>query len=145
MQSLPHHYNVAAVAKPEGEVSLSADKLETIFSAPPAEFGGPGNRWSPESLLVAAVADCFILSFRSIAAASKLTWIALECKVEGTLDRIDGVTKFTRFVINTEITVPPETAREKALHLLEKAESICLISNSLSAAKHLNARVTVID
>lgn len=144
MQSLPHHYKVAAAAKPEGDVSLSADKLESISSAPPAEFGGPGNRWSPENLLVAAVADCFILSFRSIATASKLSWISLECKVEGTLERIEGVTKFTRFEINAEIKVPPESTREKTLHLLEKAEGICLISNSLSAAKHLNAIVTVI-
>lgn len=144
MQSFPHHYHVSASAQPEGEVSLSADRLETLFSAPPVEFGGPGNRWSPESLLVAAVADCFILSFRSIAAASKLPWLALACQVEGVLERVDGVTKFTHFVLNAELQVSADIAPEKAQRLLEKAEQVCLISNSLSGSKEVHARITVV-
>ena len=70
MQELPHHYVVSANAKTVGNVALSANGVSDLESAPPAEFGGPGDQWSPESLLVAAVADCFILSFRAIARAS---------------------------------------------------------------------------
>jgi hypothetical protein len=33
----------------------------------PREFDGRGNQWSPESLLAAALADCFVLSFRAVA------------------------------------------------------------------------------
>ena len=73
MQDLPHHYKVAASAAPQGEVNLASNLLDPILSAPPAEYGGPGNRWSPETLLVAAVADCFILSFRAVARASKFS------------------------------------------------------------------------
>lgn len=73
MQSFPHHYTVAASALPEGDVSLNSGGLDPIYSAPPIEFGGQGNRWSPENLLVAAVADCFILSFRAIASVSQLS------------------------------------------------------------------------
>ena len=90
MQDFPHHYRVGATAEPDGDVSLTGDGLDAIASAPPAEFGGPGDRWSPETLLVAAVADCFILSFRVIARASKLPWISLKCEVEGTLERREG-------------------------------------------------------
>ena len=49
----------------DGDVALSGDGLPAIATAPPAEFGGPGDRWSPETLLAAAVADCFVLGFRS--------------------------------------------------------------------------------
>jgi peroxiredoxin-like protein len=144
MQDFPHHYRVSAVAGPEGEVSLSANRLESISSASPIEFGGPGNRWSPESLLVAAVADCFILSFRAVARASKFSWTSLECSAEGTLEKSDGTTRFTAFAINAELAVPQGTREEKAYRLLEKAEAICLVTNSLTGTTHLNAVVSVL-
>ncbi len=143
MQELPHHYRVAATAGPEGDVNLASNALDPILSAPPVEFGGPGNRWSPETLLIAAVADCFILSFRAIARASKLSWVSLSCECEGTLERREGTTKFTEFVINATLDVPQDANEERARRLLEKAESSCLITNSLSSATLLNAVVLV--
>lgn len=143
MQNLPHHYRVAATAGPEGSVDLASAGLEPISSAAPAEYGGPGDRWSPETLLVATVADCFVLSFRAIARASKLSWLSLNCDVEGTLARIEGTTKFTEFKINVILAVPEGTSEERARHLLEKAEASCLITNSLTAATHLSAEVAV--
>jgi len=143
MHDLPHHYKVAATAGPEGDVNLASDELDPIPSAPPREFGGPGNRWSPETLLVAAVADCFILSFRAIARASKLSWVSLKCEVEGTLERSEGTTKFTAFVVNATLAVPKDTTEERANRILEKAEASCLITNSLSGATHLNTVVLV--
>ncbi|MGR9091809.1 MAG: OsmC family protein [Gammaproteobacteria bacterium] len=142
MEKLPHHYTVYATVQPEGDVSISATDLETIPSAPPREFGGPGNRWSPESLLVAAVADCFVLSFRAVASASKLSWASLECEVEGKLERSERTTKFTEFEVAAKLTIPQDTLEEKALRALEKAEAICLITNSLSGKTHLKAEVT---
>ena len=143
MQDFPHHYRVAADAEPEDAVSLSADNVDTIRSAPPPEFGGPGDRWSPETLLVAAVADCFILSFRAIARASRLSWTSLSCAVTGTLERSEGATRFTQFEINATLTAPPDTDEQRALRILEKAEASCLITNSLSGTTHLNAEVRV--
>lgn len=141
MQDLPHHYRVAASARPEGDVNITSDKLAPIPSAAPAEFGGPGDRWSPETLLVAAVADCFILSFRAIARASKFSWVSLECWCEGTLERRDGTTKFTEFLVNATLEVPPDTNEERAQRLLEKAEATCLITRSLSGPTHLKTVV----
>jgi len=143
MQDLPHHYRVAATAGPEGHVALAAGKLDAILSAPPLEFGGPSDRWSPETLLVAAVADCFILTFRAIARASKLSWVSLQCDVTGTLERRDGVTRFTEFTVRASLGVPPDTGEARALRLLAKAEAGCLITNSLSGTTHLEAVVEV--
>lgn len=141
MQALPHHYRVSASANSEGEVTLTADKLEAIQSAPPIEYGGPGDLWSPETLLAAAVADCFILTFRAIATASKQSWLSLSCQVEGTLERIEGVTKFTEFRIQASLNVSAEIPEDRALQILEKAEANCLITNSLSCKTQLNAVV----
>ncbi len=143
MQDLPHHYRVAASAAAEGEVALASDGLEPIRSAPPAEFGGPGDRWSPETLLVGAVADCFILTFRAIARASKFSWVALECDCEGILERADGTTRFTKFLLDVRLVVPEGSNVERAERLLAKAEAGCLVTSSLSGETHLDAVVSV--
>lgn len=144
MQDFPHHYVVSADAKVAGNVTLSTSGVDNLISASPAEFGGPGDQWSPESLLVAAVADCFSLSFRAIARASKLEWVSLTCSAEGTLERVDRATQFTRFNVAATLDIPPETDESKAQRLLEKAELLCLVTNSLKAGSHLEAKVRVV-
>jgi len=109
----------------------------------PAEFGGPGDRWSPETLLVAAVADCFILTFRAIARASKFSWLSIRCDVVGTLDRVEKITQFTGFHVRAVLRVPAGTNDEQARRILTRAEQSCLITNSLKAASHLEADVEV--
>ncbi|MFN2288695.1 MAG: OsmC family protein [Chromatocurvus sp.] len=141
MQDLPHHYSVTATGTEANSITLSASNVPDISSAAPAEFGGPGDQWSPESLLVAAVADCFILTFRAIARASKLDWTNLECSAEGTLDRVDRVTRFTAVHITATLTVPAGTEAEKAEKLLHKAEDNCLVTNSLNVEPQLTTHV----
>ena|SRR3972149_3353433 len=141
MQEFPHRYSVAAVASVEGDVLLEGDRLPSLASAPPAEFGGPGDRWSPETLLVAAIADCFVLTFRAIAGASKLPWTSLRCDVEGTLDRVERVIQFTGFLVRASLRVPAGTNEEQARRLLARAEQSCLITNSLEGTSHLEAEV----
>jgi peroxiredoxin-like protein len=143
VQEFPHHYAVAAHADAEGDVRLESARLAPLGTAPPEEFGGPGDRWSPETLLVGAVADCFVLTFRAIARASKLSWTSLRCDVEGTLDRVERVMQFTGFAVRAALRVPAGTDAEKARRLLERAEQTCLVTNSLKASSHLEAEVEV--
>jgi len=143
MQDFPHLYTVAADAVVDQNVTLTSPGLEELVSAGPAEFGGPGDLWSPETLLVAAVADCFILSFRAIARAARVEWSSIRCEVGGTLDKIDKVTQFTRFDVRASLVIPSGTDAAKAHAMLEKAERHCLITNSLKAPSHLEARVDV--
>lgn len=141
MDPYPHRYHVAAAARPESLVELTSPGLEPLRSAPPKEFGGPGDRWSPETLLVGAVADCFVLSFRAVARASKFEWHALDVNVEGKLDRVEGKTRFTEYHVHATLKVPAGTDQALATKLLEKAEHVCLISNSLVGERHLHPTV----
>lgn len=143
MQDFPHHYQVVATAADTGNVELSSKGVAAIASAPPAEFGGAGDQWSPESLLVAAVADCFVLSFRAIARASKFDWTSLTCDVVGTLDRVERKAQFTGFEVTAELVVPAGSDDAMAQRLLQKAEDACLITNSLIAESHLKATVRI--
>jgi len=141
MTDFPHRYRVRARGGAEGEVALEGEKLPALATAPPAEFGGPGDRWSPETLLVGAVADCFLLTFRAVARASKVEWQELDCDVEGVLDKADGRTRFTELHVRARLRVPEGTDTERARRTLEKAERGCLVTNSLLAESHLEAEV----
>lgn len=137
MKDFPHHYTVTAAAGADGDLDVEAQNLPALAAASPVEFDGPGDRWSPETLVAAAVAGCFILTFRAIARASQLAWTSLRCDVIGTLERVDRVTQFTRFDIRADLEVAEGTHADQAGRALEKAERTCLISNSLKAERHL--------
>ena len=143
MQDLPHHYRAAANMSADDGVELSSPGLANLESASPAEYGGPGDKWSPETLLVAAVADCFVLTFKAIARASKFEWSSVKCDVEGVLDREDKVTRFVSFDVRAVLDVPAGTDEARAKRLLEKAEQNCLVTRSLTAHANLETEVRV--
>jgi organic hydroperoxide reductase OsmC/OhrA len=144
MQVYPHRYNVHAAAETEGSVILGSEGLPSLATAPPPQYGGPGGHWSPETLLVAATADCFVLSFRAIATASKLPWNDLECHAEGVLDRADGVVRFTELHLQARLTLPAGGDAERAKRLLDKAEKACLVTNSLKLEPTLTMEVSCV-
>ena len=141
MKTYPHEYAVCAAGGPEGDLELRGDRLPVLRSAAPAEFGGPGDRWSPETLLVAAVADCFVLTFRAIARTLELPWTSLRCDVSGTLDRLERTPEFTRFTIGARLVLPAGASEKLGRRALEKTERSCLITSSLKATTHLEAIV----
>ena len=141
MQSFPHHYEVSATGSGTGDIFIRSADLPDWPTNAPAEFDGPGDRWSPETMLVGAVANCYILTFRAIATASQFPWTDLQCSASGLLDRVDRVTQFTAIQLDVKLTVPAGTDRDKAERLLAKAEQACLITSSLKAHAELTAEV----
>jgi organic hydroperoxide reductase OsmC/OhrA len=143
MIPLPHRYLASAASTSEDGVRLASGSLPLLDTASPAEFGGPGDRWSPETLLVGALADCFVLTFRAIARASGLRWVSLNCDADGTLDRIERAMQFTTFSLRVRLVVPEGTDLALAERLLRKAETGCLIASSLKGPCHLDAAIEI--
>lgn len=143
MQDYPHHYLVSADAPAEGIINVSSPGLETLPSLAPAEFGGPGDLWSPETFLVAAVADCFILTFRAVARGARFEWSSVKCEVDGILDRVDRVTRFTRFDMRVILHLPAGSDQHKAERLIEKSEHVCLVTNSMTAEIQLTTDIRI--
>ena len=141
MHPFPHRYRIRTVASPDAPVRLSGENLPVLESLPPPEFDGPGGYWSPETLLLAAVADCVALTFRAIARGSRFEWRELTIDIEGLLEREGGNSRFTRLQARARLTVPAGADAARAQQLLEKAEKGCLISNSLSAERHLDCEI----
>ncbi len=138
MQTFPHHYHVSA----SGSVSTNYQIVKTkgrvdLTMGAPIEFGGTGEHWSPEEILLAAIADCYILSFIAIAKISQLPWQNISCQVEGILDKIERTTQFVSFSLIVDLDLTDKLQQEKANKLLTKAKEICLVTNSLKAPTKL--------
>lgn len=141
MKPLPHHYEVHLSGASSGYAELSTASVPALRTAPPADYDGPGDAWSPEHLLLASVQGCFLFTLRAIARASKVEFISLELDAMGTVARIDGVTRFTEIVLRPKLSVPAGASRERMLQILEKSEKACLVSASLSTPVRLEAEV----
>ena len=124
MKPLPHRYDVRLSGGPTGYATVSTGGVPDLRSAPPLDYDGPGDAWSPEHLLLAAVETCFLFTLRAVAKASRVEFVALDLSSEGTVDRRDGITRFT------EIVLRPRS-------VLQKSEKACLVSASLATPVRL--------
>src|SRR5579859_7019264 len=130
MHPYPHTYHASAAGEKAGMLTVRSAQVSDIESAAPPEFDGPGGVWSPETLLCASLADCFILTFRALSRAARFNWLHLDCRVEGVLERIERQSRFTRFKTFATLAVPAGSDSAAAKRLLEQAEHGCLIANS---------------
>ena len=132
MKPLPHHYTVRLTGGLSEHALLLADGLPELRAAPPLAFDGPGNAWSPEHLLLAAVESCFLFTLRAVARASGVGFTACDVSAEGTVDRADRVMRFTEIVLRPRLRLVPGTDLDRARRVVEKAERSCLVSASLA-------------
>jgi len=112
------------------------------FTAPP-QFGGLEGRWTPEDLLMIALASCFTTTFHAIAADSKFEYTDLQVEAEGTVSKTDPGYCFSEIVIRPSLTIPDEELRERANSLLQKAKSLCLISRALGTGQNFEVKVQI--
>jgi peroxiredoxin-like protein len=137
MKPLPHRYEVRLSGGPSGYATVSTSGVPDLRSAPPLDYDGPGDAWSPEHLLLAAVETCFLFTLRAVAKVSHIEFVALDLSSEGTVDRQDGVTRFTEIVLRPRLTITAGIDRDRALWVLQKSEKTCLVSASLSTPVRL--------
>jgi organic hydroperoxide reductase OsmC/OhrA len=143
MKPLPHLYEVTLFSTPKGYATLLTDGVPELRSAPPRDFGGPGDAWSPEHLLLASVETCFVLTFRAVAEASKFDFLSLEVSGSGTVDRKDGGTRFIDIVLRSRLALPKGADPERAKRMLEKGKNACLVTASLSVPVRLESEIVV--
>jgi len=141
MKPLPHVYEVRLAGGPTGYATVRVEGAPDLRSAPPLDFGGPGDAWGPEHLLLAAVESCFLFTLRAVAQASRIQFTALEISASGTVDKQDGVMRFTEIVLRPRLTLAAGTDRDRALRALEKSERGCLVSASLSTPVRLEPEI----
>ncbi|HEY7540971.1 MAG TPA: OsmC family protein [Methylomirabilota bacterium] len=143
MKPLPHRYEVRIAGGPVGRATLASPGVPDLVTAAPADFGGPGDAWSPEQLLLASVNACFLLTFRAIAQASRIEFTSLAVDGEGIVDRGNGRMRFTEIVLHPRLALPAGADPTRVRWALEKAEKTCLVSASLSTPIRLEPEIAV--
>ena len=98
MKPLPHHYDVHLSGNSSVYAVASNGSLPALRTAPPVQYGGPGDAWTPEHLLLAAVQTCFLFTLRAMARAARIEVVHVDVAASGTVDRRDGITQFTEIV-----------------------------------------------
>lgn len=114
------------------------------FTSPPA-FGGLDGRWTPQDLLLCAVASCYTTTFRAVAEKSKFEYTDLQVDVEGTVSKTDEGYRFGEVCIRPTLIIQHESEQEqaRAIKLLQKAEGLCLVSHVLAVKPLFQPKVQV--
>jgi len=105
----------------------------TIHFSEAAELGGLQGRWTPEQLLLCALAGCFTTTFHDVARGAKFEFTDLEVEIEGSVRRSRTAgCNFTEILIRPRLTVQSEEQREAGLALLRRAKTLCMISRAIT-------------
>jgi organic hydroperoxide reductase OsmC/OhrA len=115
-----------------------------IHFTAPKEFGGLEGRWTPEELLLAAVAGCFTTTLWSIA-GDQFDFADLQVEACGTVRKAQSGYGFTEIVICPTLKIAHSEERERALDLLKKAERLCLVSRALGADLRFEPKIEVTE
>ena len=138
-----HYYNVNLKWLNDRKGEISSPELATnIEIATPPQFAkGIEFIWSPEHLLTAAVNACFMTTFLSIAENSKLDFIDFTCEAKGKLEQIEGKFLMTEVNLFPILSLKNEADKDKAMRILLKSETACLISNSIKSRVTLEPKI----
>ena len=136
-----HYYNVNVTWNKDRRGIMCSPELQTtgvedscIHVVTPPQFPkGIAGIWSPEHLFTAAVSSCFMTTFLAIAENSKLNFKSFQCNSNGKLDQLDGKLQMTEVLVEPVLVILDEDDRERAMKVLVKTESACLITNSIKA------------
>jgi organic hydroperoxide reductase OsmC/OhrA len=109
-----------------------------------ARFGGVDGRWTPQDLLLCAVASCYTTTFRAVAEIRSLNTPTCRWKWKAPSARPTRATALAR-LHSPESDNLAEHAQEqaRALMLLQRAEALCMVSHALAVKQRFEPRVQV--
>ena len=131
-----HNYRVVAwwASGKTGLVKSDSAPNAIHFTTPP-QFGGMEGRWSPEDLLLSAVASCFTSTFHALSERSSFHFTDLEVEVQGCVNKSESGYMFSEIVIRPTVKISTDEERPRAERLLEKAKQLCLVSRALAVTQ----------
>ena len=141
-----HSYRVAAcwTSGQSGLAKCDSAPNAIHFTAPTA-FGGFEGRWTPEELLLAALAGCFTTTLRSISGSAQFDFTDLEVETSGTVRKADPGYVFSEIVIRPKLKISAAKEGVRALDLLKKAEGLCLVSRTIDVPLRFEPQIEVIE
>ncbi|WP_344428029.1 OsmC family protein [Pseudonocardia ailaonensis] len=115
-----------------GNEVTAPGKPVLVGSADPA-FGGDASRWNPEELLVAALAQCHMLTYLALCARDGIVVTGYTDEASGTMEEEPGNTgRITEVVLRPSVTVADGAAVAKAEALHGVAGRECFLARSMA-------------
>src|SRR5690606_26244724 len=106
-----------------------------------SHFRGTPDRNDPEDHFIAAISGCHRLSYLALAARHGVVVTNYVDNATGTLDLAGGGGRFTSVTLRPVVTITPESDRDLAMALHEKAHEQCFIANSVKVEIGCEAEV----
>lgn len=113
------------------------DKLHDILGSSDRAFRGEADRWNPEELLLAALAQCHMLSYLHVATTNGVVVTAYDDDASGTM-REDGRGggAFTEVTLRPRVEVADPATVDLAQSLHARAAELCFIGASVNFPVH---------
>jgi len=122
--------------------TLSAEGLFDLPVATPPEFGGHEGAWTPEHLIVATVQSCLLTTFLYYTNRMGIELVSYSSEAEGLLEMAPDGAAFTRFHVKPRVVVASGDQVAAAREALDKAETACLITASVTGRVTAEGEVT---
>lgn len=117
--------------------TVTADGPPVLLGSADPTFHGDRDRWNPEQLLLAALAQCHMLSYLHVCVDAGVVVTAYVDRATGSMrTEGDGGGRFTEVVLHPEIIVADETMVEAATKAHRRASELCFIANSVNFPVH---------
>ena len=115
------------------ELVVTAEGKHPLEGSADKPFRGDPARWNPEELLLAALAQCHLLSYLHVAVTVGVVVTAYEDDANGTMvEDGKGGGAFTEVVLRPRVTVADASMVDAALAAHGRANELCFIANSVN-------------
>lgn len=126
-------HEVTAGAQDQAHDSRRRGRPHPIAGSSDPDFRGDPDRWNPEQLLTAAVAQCHMLWYLHLCAVAGVVVTGYcDDAVASMAEDADGGGRFTQVVLRPQVTVSSPDMIEKAIGLHRDAHEKCFIARSVN-------------
>lgn len=117
--------------------NVLADGPGEILGSAAKPFRGDAERWNPEQLLLAALAQCHMLSYLHVAVMNNVVVTAYDDHATATLNlNPDGSGELTSATLRPRVSLADESQRALADSLHDQARDVCFIARSVDFPVH---------
>ncbi len=114
------------------DVLLRAEGKPDLAGSADPTFRGDASRWNPEELLLAALAQCHLLSYLHSAVNHGVVVTSYDDSPVGTMDQVGQGGHFTEVVLRPRVVVADASMVEVAREIHGEASENCFIAASVN-------------
>ena len=124
-------------------VTLSGTAKPDLLASADPHFRGDGTRWNPEELLLAALAECHLLSYLHAAVSTGVIVVDYSDEASAAMTTQGNSGRITSATLRPRVTVADAAMVDAARAAHALAHQWCFIANSVAFEVHLEPETLV--